>query len=351
MRDVSGPIEQFIRVTLLVTALVICLEGCSSTSDVAAPDFAPGYRGDVTPWTHVEFDNAEDKFTFAIISDLWGGNRASIFEVAVEQLNLLRPEMVMSVGDLIDGGTEDLDQLAREWDEFEALASGVNAPLFRVGGNHDLTNAVMRNVWEDRFGATYYHFRYKDVLFLVLNSEDFDPQEMQEIYLARAKTIALLQEGRTEEAEASSNVFREERYNGEISSAQSAYFEKVIQANTDVRWTFLFMHKPVWLRDDYDKGLQRIEAALQGKSYSVFNGHFHSFSNVQRNGQSYTMLATTGGGQNASNEKAFDQLTLVTVDSDGPVVAHLRMDGILGSAGLIPAGGDALCFQASVCGE
>jgi len=38
------------------------------------------------------------------------------------------------------------------------------------------------------------------------------------------------------------------------------------------------------------------------------------------------------------------------VADDGPSIAHLRLDGILGKDGAIPGGGAALCFQASACG-
>jgi len=40
---------------------------------------------------------------------LTGGERERIFEIAVAQLALLRPEFIINVGDLIEGGTEDLD--------------------------------------------------------------------------------------------------------------------------------------------------------------------------------------------------------------------------------------------------
>ena len=61
------------------------------------------------------------------------------------------------------------------------------------------------------------------------------------------------------------------------------------------------------------------------------------------------MLATTGGGQDADLETAFDHVTLVTMDSEGPSIANLRLDGILDKTSVIPAEGGELCFQASRC--
>ncbi len=53
--------------------------------------------------THLRFNDDTSKLQFAIISDLWGGYRSGVFEDAVEKLELLQPQFVMSVGDLIDG--------------------------------------------------------------------------------------------------------------------------------------------------------------------------------------------------------------------------------------------------------
>ena len=66
-----------------------------------------------------------------------GGERPRVFEIAVAQLNLLRPELIMNVGDLIEGGSTDLDELNAQWDSFDERASRALAPVFYAGGNHD----------------------------------------------------------------------------------------------------------------------------------------------------------------------------------------------------------------------
>jgi len=141
-----------------------------------------------------------------------------------------------------------------------------------------------------------------------------------------------------------------ERRTGEISDEQSSYFEKVIQDHPDVSWTMLFMHKPVWMRED-DHGMQRIESALSDMAYTVINGHFHAYSHTIKNSRDYIILGTTGGGQNADNENSFDHISLVTMTGEGPSIANLRLDGIINKEGKIPANGKDLCFQASNCKE
>ena len=332
------------RKTISVAALLL-LMGCSGTVPTA---FQHNLNAKPTPWTHNRFDNAEDKFTFAIFSDLNGGEREKVFEVAVAQLSLLRPELILSVGDLIDGGTENRETLRQEWESFDVRASRAVAPVFKVGGNHDLTNLTMRDVWMERYGARYYHFIYKNVLFLALDSEDYFDDRMQEIYEARAEYIELRDSMEPEQVKEMKYMKMPERTTGEMGKEQSDYFLKVIAEHPNVDWTFLFMHKPIWLKEN-DPEFAAIESALSNHPYTMFNGHFHSYSHTIKNGRDYIMLGTTGGSQNADNEMSFDHVMMVTMTKDGPTIGNLKLDGILDKRGHIPANGDTLCFQASRC--
>ena len=63
-----------------VLTLVTLLLGCSG------PSIRPGKTlfqhdvpGNIVPWTNKAFDSSDDKFTFAIFSDLTGGERERIF--------------------------------------------------------------------------------------------------------------------------------------------------------------------------------------------------------------------------------------------------------------------------------
>jgi hypothetical protein len=300
-----------------------------------------------SPWSHERFDDNAGQFTFAVFSDLNGGEREGVFAVAAAQLALLRPELVVSVGDLIDGPTQDVENLTREWDAFDERARVIPAPVFRVGGNHDLTGQVLRDVWADRYGPHYYHFVYKDVLFLVLDTEDHTPERMREILEARSAAVAALDAG-VEGAQDMDYYRMPERVTGNIGPEQSAYFTRVLAEHPEVRWTMLFMHKPVW-RDGGDPEFVAIEDALENRPYTLFNGHLHTFSRTVRRDRDYVTLGTTGGSQNPTDPMAFDHVTLVTVTDEGPSIAHLRLDGILDADGTVPAGGGALCFQASVC--
>lgn len=335
----------YLRVGLwLVSPFLLAAAGCSAGD-------SPGIEHDlstaVTPWTHENVDDGPQKLTFAIFADLNGGERDGVFAVAAQQLSLLRPELVLSVGDLIDAATEDVAELTREWESFDERAEQITAPVFRIGGNHDLTGQVLRDLWAERYGPRYYHFRYKDVLFLMLDTEDHTGARMREIYVARSAAVEAAETGA--EGAGEMEYYRmPERVVGNIGPEQAEYFQTVLADHPDVRWTMLFMHKPVW-EDDGDPEFVALESALSDRPYTVFNGHRHTMSHTVKNGRDYIMLGTTGGSQGANNEMAFDHLTLVTVSEDGPSISHLRLDGILDKSGEIPGGGEALCFQASSC--
>ena len=84
--------------------------------------------GDVEPWTSLAIDDDTDDFDFVIVTDRTGGHREHVFRDAMPKLNLLRPAFVMSVGDLIEGYTEDRDELKAQWDEFEGFIDQLGMP-------------------------------------------------------------------------------------------------------------------------------------------------------------------------------------------------------------------------------
>jgi hypothetical protein len=257
-------------------------------------DFALEKRN---PVTHLRLNNNPSEIQFAIVSDRTGGHRAGIFSRAVEQLNLMQPEFVISVGDLIEGYTENKNQLNREWREFQTYTSRLQMPFFYVPGNHDITNTVMDRMWREKFGRTYYEFVYRDVLFIVLNSED-PPRKLY----------------------------------AHISADQIAWLKKVLDANSSARWTVVFLHKPMWLLSDLDKnGWEGVEKLLNGRKYTVFAGHVHRYQKFTRQGQNYYMLGTTGGGSRLRGPEygEVDHLTWVTMKKEGPVIANVLLDGIV----------------------
>lgn len=327
-----------------LSLLSVVLSACAT----APPNFVVEPRSGPTPWNSTAFDADADRFTFAVHSDLTGGERDGVFEVAIAQLNLLRPEFIISVGDLIEGGTEDRADLDRQWQSYDERAGAARAPVFYVAGNHDRTGQVLQEVWQQRHGSGYYHFRYKDVLFLVLDTEDNTPERMREIHEMRNYALQFGDVGDWERFNETPYAKMPENQGGNITQAQSDYMLAAISANPDVRWTFLFMHKAPWLREDMTT-FTNIEDALADQPYTVFHGHRHAYAHQVRHGKDYIRLATTGGAQVPAFGRSVDHVTLVTVDDDGANIANLLLEGILDKTGKVPLNGGKLCFESSRC--
>ncbi|MEM9280582.1 MAG: metallophosphoesterase [Verrucomicrobiota bacterium] len=263
------------------------------------------------PWTRRSFLDDPKDFQFAIVSDRTGGMRRGVFPEAVRKVNELQPEFVMTVGDLIPGGTRlrDEKEILRQWDEFNDIVDGFEMPFFYLPGNHDVSNELMDRIWDEKYGARYYSFVYKDVLFLCLN---------------------------TQGGEGTRPILGEE---------QISWVKKELEEVDDVRWTLVFVHQPIWV---YEEGTTRyvdgepvlrksrtgwseIEATLAGRNYTVYAGHVHRYAKYERNEANYYTLGTTGGGsaRRGSAYGEFDHVTWITMTDEGPRMMNLTLEGML----------------------
>jgi predicted phosphodiesterase len=281
----------------LVAAVTLSQSRSPAGGASADPNALQIESADRNPWTSLKVNADPDQFQFAVVSDRTGGHREKVFSRAVHQVNLLQPEFVMSVGDLIEGYTVKEEVIAGQWDQFDGFVKKFEMPFFYVPGNHDITNTVMAARWGERYGKKYYHFVYKNALFLSLCSEDPGGSGM-----------------------------------GTIDPGQREWVRKTLAANPGVRWTFVFLHKPIWTYKDLEKnGWAEVEKALAGRNYTVFCGHVHRYQVYRRNGMNYFQLATTGGGSRLRGVEygEFDHVAWVTMKKDAPLIANVLLDGIL----------------------
>ena len=285
-------------VSILLLGVLLFTSACTSSEQIQAEQWKTDIElkeNPKHPWTDKDFLSADDSFQFAVVADRTGGRRKGVFADGIKKLNLLQPEFVMSVGDLIDAYDNNGQQ---QWDEFDALVNRLDMPFFYVQGNHDAGRPGIpsQQIWESRYGRTYYHFVYKNVLFLCANSDD--PPYMQ------------------------------------LSDEQIEYFQKVLKENSDVRWTFVIVHKPWWTTLDdpdpwYVKSRQawiKFESMLPKKNCTVITGHLHKYEKCIRNGQKYFILGVTGGGFVEEGQK--DHIMWITMGPKEPIIANLTLEGI-----------------------
>lgn len=296
-KAVSAALDRASKAALVAfTAFALASHGAAARIDASTPEAA-------APWTSLDANDAAEDFHFVIVGDRTGGMREGVFKSAIPKVNLLAPAFVLSIGDLIGGYTEDQAQLDQEWDEFEGLVAGLDAPFFYVPGNHDMNNTVMAKTWQTRFGPSYYRFVYKDVLFLVLNSELFG------MLIEPDRPVP----GPWTQAE------------------QLAFVEQTLAEFPAPRWTIVLIHRPLW---HYANAPQNdwllVEEMLGERDYTVFAGHRHRYRKDLRKDRKYIVLATTGGSSQLRGGAygEFDHVAWVTMTASGPRIANLMLDGI-----------------------
>jgi hypothetical protein len=243
------------------------------------------------------------KFTFAIMGDRWGGEVSGwpVFDLAVDEVNLTHPDLVMTVGDLIDGKVTTSAVEDSMWRDFWAHAGRLRAPLFLTAGNHDISNPLMLAYWKQNFGPRYYSFDYGDCHFVVLNTEEVvgTPPPVQSLYLG---------------------------------AEQTAWAVRDLAQNTQARQTFFFMHKPIWkygARDGSNPDFAKIERALNGRRATFFAGHEHGFERRTRGQYRYFVLGPTGTRPEdpagvTPESGNYNHYTTVSVERDTAYVAIRR---------------------------
>jgi hypothetical protein len=229
-----------------------------------------------------------------------------------------------------------------QWEEFEAIVGKLDAPYFYVRGNHDINLPLTRKAWSERRGPQYYHFRYKDVLFIALDTEDAErpmPPNMEEDIATYnrlkkedpKKAMAFIAEWmKTPEAQEAFGHGAKV----EFPEKQRTWFKKVLEDNSDVRWTFVFLHEPVW--ENPSDSFTEIDEAIQGRDYTFFAGHTHYYDYDLINGHEYITVASAGAAFTYDGPGNVDMLTWVTMTDEGPEIAGIALKGIFDRKGLDP---------------
>lgn len=265
------------------------------------------------PLLDAEWSNDGDKFSFVVLGDKTSGGEGKwpIYDRAVDQINLLRPDFVVSVGDMIPGHMEERAPWDAEWAEYMDHARRFEVPVFFTVGNHDISNAQTHQFWTEDFGPTYYNFEYKGCHFLILNTE-------------------------------------EERFDGRGPRWQAmlAFAKAALDRHRDARHTFVFFHKPMWDDPRFTRDWAELEGLLGERPFTVVAGHTHYLATERRNGNLYVIQNATGGGIRLSDVREFGNFHgfgFVTVDGDEVTYAIADHD-----EGLFPVDVAPLSFRKAV---
>jgi hypothetical protein len=227
-----------------------------------------------------------DSYRFVIIGDLTGGEEPGVFSNAIDRINELAPDFVITVGDLIEGYTQDKTIIREQWKQFHQSLDKLEAPFYYVPGNHDVANPVLQAVWDSLYNDSYYTFHIQKDLFVVLNM--FEPGK-----------------------------------NG-LYPEQTEKILHDVKAYSKGGRIFLFSHSPLW--EDNDDFL----AELAPYEVYYFSGHEHHYVHRTYKGQQHYMLAGLAtGGRNLPELGLFHNLMYVTSSPKQVNIANIQLEGLL----------------------
>ncbi len=218
--------------------------------------------------------SADHTFSFVIIGDTRTG--IETFQKQIDEINLLDPDMVIDVGDMVPGYAKKPAKIEAMWDEFDKIVSRFKVPLIMVHGNHDIWSPLSRKIYQRRYGKLYFSFDYKGVHFVALDSEVLDSNG---------------------------------KPTNRISDEQIKWLKNDLASHRNSRATFVFLHKPLWQDMHVAKGagehwFKDVHPILVKYGVSaVFAGHVHKYIKCPTS-EGIAYYITGGGGAEMGNNPA-----------------------------------------------
>jgi len=230
---------------------------------------------------------------FAVIGDRTGGHTPGVYGAIISEIELLKPDFVMTVGDMIEGYGSDYTRTEAEWDEYLALVEPLFCPIHFTPGNHDIWDDRSRDIYRNRISENYHSFDYLGLHFVVLD-------------------VSLI--NRTED----------------FPQDQLDWLKKDLKKNRKAAQTFVFMHKPLWFQTlTHGKSDRLHEVFREYGVDAVFTGHFHNYFSAEYDGIKYTSIGSSGGGSEPMPHGLLYHFAWVTVDERGISVAVIKKDSVL----------------------
>lgn len=271
---------------LLAAALMVGCNHSGGGRDIAPPP-APAAA---VPGTGVRF---------IVFGDSQFANMG-VYERMVHEANLLRPDFVIQVGDMIQGYTYSEEQARGEWAQFRRQIAPLTMPFMPVPGNHDVVTTATHNVYGEVWGKDryYYSFDVGPVHCVVLNS--YWPGEGDRIAEWQRAWLA-------------SDLEAYAARHGGVGSKQLA-----------TRSIFVYVHAPLWrYAADHPgrKDWEAVHAILrQYPTRLVVGGHTHEYVWENRDGIDYIVINSSGGMPQQNERGGFFHAFLhVSAQPDGDV--------------------------------
>jgi hypothetical protein len=228
-----------------------------------------------------------------VVGDRTGEHRQGVYGQIIEEVQRLRPDLVMTVGDQVEGYTDDVGRLDSEWAEYKQVISPLTMPIHLTPGNHDILTNAQEQVFRNQIGEPYYSFDYCGIHFVILDT------------------------GRWEKSE-------------DLPAAQLAWLNDDLDQFQNSAHIIVFMHKPYWYNTTAKGKPDTLHTLFCSYGVdAVFTGHFHQYFTGTYNGIKYTGVGSSGAETVPGPTGLMYHYCYVTVGDDDIDIAPIKAGAVL----------------------
>ena len=230
---------------------------------------------------------------FAVLGDRTGGHVPGVYEGIVKEIERLKPDFVVNVGDMIEGEGEDEAVIRKQYEEYKSLLAPLTMPLYLAPGNHDIWADSAVGLYREYIGEPDYSFDVRGVHFVVLDT------------------------GRYEKPE-------------ELRDDQIEWLKRDLEANRGAYFTIVIFHKPYWIETIARGKPDRLHDIFVANGVdAVFTGHYHVYFSAEFDGIKYTSIGSSGGGTEQDPTGLMYHFLWASFDGEKLSLAPIRADAAL----------------------
>ncbi|MBD3336981.1 MAG: hypothetical protein GF355_15820, partial [Candidatus Eisenbacteria bacterium] len=111
---------------------------------------------------------ASAELEIAVIGDRTGGHTPGIYEKILTTAVGMDPDLVITVGDMIEGYTEDAAVIEERWRGYRALLEPIDVPIHFVAGNNDIWSDLSDSLYRRHIGQPNVSFDHGGYHFVRL---------------------------------------------------------------------------------------------------------------------------------------------------------------------------------------
>jgi hypothetical protein len=230
---------------------------------------------------------------FAVIGDRTGGHDPGVHGQILQEIERLKPDFIVGVGDMIEGYSGDTVSVKQEWKEYLAIIEPLSMPMYLIPANHDIWDEASEKLYRRYVGEPYYSFDVGGAHFLVLDTSRWD----------------------------SASTFPAE---------QLEWAKQDLEKHKDAAYTIAVFHKPYWIQTIAVGEPDPIHDVFVDYGVdAVFTGHYHTYFSGEFDGILYTGIGSSGGACDPGLTGLRYHFVWVTVDEGEFSIAPIKTGAVL----------------------